>query len=476
MLPSKMSQCVTVEAICPESVVYNAEFRYELIVRNEGNVAAQNVRVEDEVPAGARYIGSDPPAELNGDKLVWAVGTMDARTDKRIVVRMRPSEEGELRSRAMVSYSASVEARTRVTRPRIAVTATCSEVCRVGDDAVFQIKVTNSGTGPAQNMVLRAEMTDGLFYPQAPKLGPKLETTLAALPAGETKTLTLPLNAVKAGLNACQFTVTAEGSQETSAKAQVNVVEPQLQITQVGPAKCLVRAEPTYEITLSNPGTAATDAITLHAVLPDGFDYTQSSDSGAFSPSNRAVSWKLQGLPPGGTKTVALKLRATAAGDVTLRTIAVAAPEQQIAPAGAGAKPVGRVLEAKGESTIHSEGVAAVRFEVKDLDDPVEVGKEAIYEIRVTNQGTGVCTQVQLMAVLANDTTFTGSTGPTNVKAQGQTLVFDPIATLNVKEEKVYTVRVKGNVEGDRRFRVQLMCDQVRTPVQKEESTSFYKQ
>jgi uncharacterized repeat protein (TIGR01451 family) len=475
VLPGKVSQSVSVEAICPASVVYNAEFRYELIVRNGGNVAVQGVRVEDEVPPGARYVGSDPPAELNGDKLVWALGSMDAHTDKRITVRVRPSEEGELRSRATVFYSGSVEAKTRVTRPRVAVSATCGEVCRVGDDAVFQVKVTNSGTGPAQKMVLRAEMSDGLFYPQDPKLR-NLETTLAALPAGETKTLTLPLNAVKAGLNACQFIVTAEGSPETTAKAQVNVVEPLLQITQSGPSKCLVRAEPTYEVTLTNPGTAATDAITLHAVLPDGFDYVQASDAGAFSATNRAISWKLPALPAGGTKTVAVKLRAAAAGDVVLRTVAVATPEQPIAQAGAGLRPTGRTLEAKGETQIKSEGVAAVRFEVKDLEDPVEVGKEAVYEIRVTNQGTGACTNVQLMAAVAEGATYSGANGPTAVKAQGQTLVFDPITTLPVKGEMVYTVRVKGNVPGDLRFRVQLTCDQVRTPVVKEESTSFYKQ
>jgi hypothetical protein len=35
---------------------------------------------------------------------------------------------------------------------------------------------------------------------------------------------------------------------------------------------------------------------------------------------------------------------------------------------------------------------------------------------------------------------------------------------------------VKSTVQGDLRFRVQLTCDQVRTPVVKEESTSFYKE
>ncbi len=471
-LPTKVVQGVTVEAICPATVVFGAECRYELVISNTGNVAVQNVRIEDEIPTGSRYVGSDPPGELNGDKLVWGIGALDGNAEKRIAVRVRPTEEGELRSRATVTYSATVEARTKVTRPRVAVTVAGPEVARAGDEAMFRIKVTNSGTGPAQNMVLQALLSDGLYHQQ----GVKLETKLANLAAGETRNVDLSLGAAKAGLQWCQITVTAEGSQDATAKSSVNVVEPVLQVSQTGPAKCLVRAEPTYEITLSNPGTAATDSITLHAVLPDGFDYVQASDAGAFSTTHRAVSWKLPGLPAGGTKSVAVKLRATAAGDVVLRTVAHSVPEQPVAQAGVGAKPAGRVLEAKAETAIKSEGVAAVRFDVKGLENPVEVGKDAVYEIRVTNQGTGACTNVQLMAALATDTTYSGANGPTKVTAQGQTLVFDAIPNLAVKGEVVYTVRVRGNAAGDQRIRVQLTCDQVRTPVVKEESTSFYKQ
>ncbi len=480
-LPSRVSQTVTVDAVCPESVVFNTECRYEIVVRNAGNVAVHNVRVEDEIPVGVKYVGSDPPAELNGDRLVWTIGTMDAKdtsSEKRIVVRVRPTEEGELRSRATVSYTATVEARTKVTRPRVAVTVLCPEVARAGEEPVFKIKVTNSGTGPAQQMVFQAVLTDGLDYRNQ---GTRLETKLANLPAGESRTVDLPLSALKSGLQSCQVTVTAEGSQEATAKASVNVVEPLLQLAQTGPAKCLVRAEPTYEITLSNPGTASTDVITVHAVLPDGFDFVQASDAGTFNATNRAVSWKLTGLPAGGTKAVGVKLRAGVAGDVVLRTVAVAAPEAQpagVAPAGGVAVRAGRVLEAKAETVIKAEGVAALRFDVAGLENPVEVGKEAIYEIRIVNQGTGACTNVQIMAALADGTTFTSSNGPTQGKVTGtpQTLVFEPIATLAVKGETVYRVRVRGAAAGDQRFRVQLTCDQVRTPVVKEESTRFYKE
>ncbi|AWM38619.1 DUF11 domain-containing protein [Gemmata obscuriglobus] len=475
-LPARMAQSVSVEAVCPDSVVFNTEAEYVIVVRNAGNVAVQHVRVEDELPAGCRYVSSNPPAELNGDRLVWALGALEANSDKRLAVRVRPTEEGELRSRATVTFSASVDAKTKVTRPRVAVAVVCPEVARAGEEPVFKIKVTNSGTGPAQQMVLQALLSDGLDFRNQ---GARLETKLANLPAGETRTVELPLNALKAGLQSCQVTVTADGSPEATAKASVNVVEPMLQVAQAGPVKCLVRAEPSYEITLSNPGTATTDAVTVYAVLPDGFDFLQASEGGAFNPATRAVTWKLQPLAAGGTKLVGLKLRAGAAGDVMLRTVAIAAPEAQpngIAPVGGIPARAGRGLEAKAETAIKAEGVAALRFEVAGLENPVEVGKEAVYEIRVVNQGTGACTNVQVMAALADGTTYSGANGPTAGKATGQTLVFEPIPSLAVKGETVYRVRVRGNAAGEQRFRVQLTCDQVRNAVVKEECTRFYKE
>jgi uncharacterized repeat protein (TIGR01451 family) len=324
-------------------------------------------------------------------------------------------------------------------------------------------------------MILTAKLSDGLVHPQ----GTVIEAELTNLPAGETRAIPLKVSAAKAGLQWCQITVSAEGSQDATGKASVNVVEPMLQVSQTGPAKCHVRAEPSYEVTLSNPGTAPTEPISLYCILPESFEYVQANDNGTFVPANRAVVWKLPSLPAGGTKTVSLKLRAVTAGDGMLRTIAQAVPEQPvITPTGvnAPARPAGRALDAKTETAIKAEGVAAIKFEVCDIEDPVEVGKEAIYEIKVTNQGTGACTNVQLVASLAEGTSFVGSTGTTTVKAQGQHLVFEPIQQLSVKGEAVYRVRVRSTVSGDLRFRVQLTCDQVRTPVIKEESTSFYKE
>ena len=476
LLPGRTNPSVVVEAVCPETVVFGQEFTYKLIVRNTGTAAVSYVRVEDEIPAGARYVGSDQQVEVNGDRLAWTVGTLDAGVERSVSVRVKPGEEGEIRSRATVTFAAAVDAKTRVTRPRLAVTVSGAEVARAGEETTFQIKVTNGGTGPAAKLTLQARLSDGLVHAQ----GLVIEAELPSLPPGETRSVPLKVNVAKAGLQSCQILVSADGSPDATAKAAVNVVEPMLVVKQTGPAHCLVRSEPTYVIELANPGTAATDPVQVHVALPDGFDYLQASDGGAAN--GRTVSWRLPSLAAGGTRSVSLKLRAVTASEGLMRTIAQAAPAAPAnGVAGAGGvavRPASRGLEAKTETPITAEGVAAVRFDVAVLENPIEVGKEATYEIRITNQGTGPCTNVQIAAALSEGTEFAGvgPNPPTAAKAQGLGLVFDPIPSLGVKGEAIYRVRVKGNVAGDLRFRVQLSCDQLKTPVIKEESTRFYKE
>jgi hypothetical protein len=53
-------------------------------------------------------------------------------------------------------------------------------------------------------------------------------------------------------------------------------------------------------------------------------------------------------------------------------------------------------------------------------------------------------------------------------------VALEVIPALGVRAEQVYRVRVKANAPGALSFRVQLSSDQLRTPLVKEESTTFY--
>lgn len=485
-LPARATPSVVVETVCPETVSFGQEYQYKLIVRNGGNAAVSHVRVENELPGGARFVGCEPQGELNGDRLVWMLGSLDAGAERHLNVKVKAGDEGEARTRATVTFAAAVSGRTHVTRPRLTTTVRGPESARAGEDARFIINVTNTGSGPANRVLVQATLSDGLYHAQAQK-GGLIEAELPMVKAGEVRTVELKLGAAKSGLQNLQIITAADGSPDATAKASVNVVEPMLVVRQAGPGKCLVGGtDPTFEIELTNPGTAATDPVQLHSVLPDGFDFASASDGGAVATGNaRTVSWRLPSLPAGANKKVTLRLRATVATEGSpLRTVAQSVPSE-VAPVGAtvpggvAVRPAGRGLEARTESVLIAEGVSAIRFDVTGLENPVMVGREATYEIKVSNRGTGPCQNVQLVAVLADGTEFMGATaGATNqaatVRAQGQQVAFEVIPALGVRAEQVFRVRVKANAAGALSFRVQLSSDQLRTPLVKEESTTFY--
>ncbi len=483
-LPPRTTPSVVVETVCPDTVSFGQEYQYKLIVRNGGTAPVAHVRVENEIPPGARFVGCEPQGELNGDRIVWSLGALDAGAERHLNVKVKAGDEGEARTRATVTFAAVVAGRTHVTRPRLATTVRGPESARAGEEAVFRIQVTNSGSGPANRVLVQATLSDGLYHAQAQK-GGLIEAELPMVKAGEVRTVDLKLGAAKAGLQSLQIITAADGSPDASAKAAMNVVEPMLVVRQSGPGKCLVGGtDPTFEIELTNPGTAGTDPVQVHSVLPDGFDFASASDGGAAN--GRTVSWRLPSLPAGGSRKVTLRVRATTATEGSpLRTVAQSVPAE-VTPAGAttgapgvSVRPAGRGLEARAESVIAAEGVAAIRFDVTGLENPVMVGREATYEIKVSNRGTGPCQNVQLVAVLADGTEMVGATtGATNqaatVRAQGQQIAFEVIPVLGVRAEQVYRVRVRSGAPGDLRFRVQLTSDQLRTPLVKEESTTFY--
>jgi uncharacterized repeat protein (TIGR01451 family) len=469
-LAPRTAPAVTLELDAPKEVGVGQPLTYEMIVRNAGHGAVAGVRVEDELPAGAKLVSSDPPAEQAGERLGWSLGGMDAGAERRIRVTVKPGDEGELRSRAVVSFAAAAEARVKVTRPRVGVAVTAADAARVGDEVVFNIRVSNTGTGTAGRVLVQARLTDGLQRPE----GPVIEAELKDLPAGESKPVMLRVLAAKAGPQTCVVTTASDGQPTEAAKTSVNVVEPLLQARVAGPGRCLVRSEPEFKVELANPGSAATDPVQVWAVVPDGFEFVSAGDGGAYQAANRTVVWRLPAVAAGGTRVVGVRLRATAPADGTLKVVAQASggPVGDVQQAGGRG---GKVLEAKADAPVRAEGVPALRFEVCDLDDPVEVGKEAMYEIKLFNQGTGPCTNVKVSCTLADGTAATGATGSTQGRGAGQLVTFDPLPQIGVKGEAVFRVRVKGTAAGDQRFRVQVESDQMRSPLVKEENTRFYK-
>jgi uncharacterized repeat protein (TIGR01451 family) len=362
-----------------------------------------------------------------------------------------------------VTFTAAAGNTIKITRPKLVASVTGPEAVLINDEAAFVIQVKNEGTGPAHKVKIHVALPAGLKHPQQ-RDGSPVEAELPALAAGETKSVTLKTRALEAGPQACELTVVAEACGAVTAKAVTTVQRPMLEAHLVSPGKAMVRGEPSFTLEVANPGNAPTPNVQAAVSFPEGLEFVSASDGGNYEPGSRTITWNLGAQPAGGKKPLTFKLRAGVHGKLEVRALAAS-------PVKTGEKP----LDARTTAMLEVEGVPAVGFEVVNVDNPAEVGKDVTYEIRVTNQGTRPLTNVKLAAVLSEGLTVSGVTGPAKHAVSGQTVGFEPIPRLAVKADVVIRLKAKGTTAGDLRCKVQLSCDQLKQPVFKEESTVFFK-
>jgi hypothetical protein len=198
--------------------------------------------------------------------------------------------------------------------------------------------------------------------------------------------------------------------------------------------------------------------VRLAEVVPAGFEYVEATGGASYNAVGRSVEWFLGQLEPGTTTAVQVKLLATELGEQVHRVTAEAE----------------RGVQAEAQTITQVEGIAALLLKVVDVDDPIEVGSETMYEIRIDNQGTKAAADVQVVVEIPEGMEPLAATGPTTFQTKDRQIVFAPIPRVGPRADAVYRVTVRGAKPGDLRFRAWLKGGELSTPVLKEESTRVY--
>ncbi len=446
---------LTIEKIAPTEIQIGKPAKIELVIRNTGTVTAQGVEVHDAVPEGTSFVESLPPIQpgLQGE-LAWTLGTLKPGEESKIDLTVLPTTEGEVGSVAMVTFRAEAGSRSRVTKPELSVQVTAAKQVMIGGEVVLAIKIANPGTGPASNVVIVERIPPGLKHPA----GPELEFEVGVLKPGEQRELDLTLSAAQAGRVFNILTARGDGNLTAEAQCEIEVIAPALEIAVEGPAKRYLERQATYTVSVSNPGTAPAKEVELVTHLPRGLKFVKANNAGQYDARSHSVAWSLEELPPAET------------GTVSLTAIPIEAGEQRLRAEGRARQG----LADEQEQITVVEGLAALLFTVVDLSDPIEVKGETTYEINITNQGSKAAENVRLAAALPTQMKFTSADGPTKHQLEGTNIVFEPLSRLAPKADTSYRITLRGDVPGDVRMRVQLVCDDMREPVIKEESTRVY--
>lgn len=450
---------LVIEKLAPPAVQVNVPAKFLMVVRNVGRVPAGQVLIRDRIPEKARLIQATPkPTRQDGDLLEWELAALPPGEAYQIQLELLPTEPGEIGSVAQVISSAVAATRTRSTRPQLSIEHAAPPQVMVGQTVVMNIVVRNEGDGVAENVVIREIVPPQMMHPS----GNEIENPLGNLAPGQTRTLQLPLVARTPGTARNTIRVTGEGKLSAEHSIDIQIVAPQLQVLGDGPERRFLSRPATHTFQVKNLGSANATNVQMMARLPQGLRYDSSSPAGRYDPSRHAVFWAMANLPSNAEQSVTLTTMPMAPGEQPIEFQALADLNQPQVTT----------------RTLLVEQLSELFFDIDDLQDPIEVGTNTMYVIRVENQGSQVANNVAMVV------DFPAGVEPLNVESpieyqlqrdgQASRLVFAPVANMNPRAQMVIRVEARGSREGDHRIEVRMTSAQRPTPVAKQESTKVY--
>jgi len=454
LTPRVQAPLLTIEKHGPSSVTMGQPVHYEIIVRNVGMLAAQQVRVEDELPEKVRFLNGSPQPVFQGGRVVWNLEEIPAGGEQRLHLDLEPGTSGEISGQT--SLVLTIGSQTQVTTSPLEVSITGPGRIAKEGKAKFKILLTNRSTRPLGNLTLHMQLPVGLVHPSGRNIEADVKGELAP---GASKDFDLEVMATQPGRHTLLAILTVQGRQEASARANVFVGEQGLVLVQ--PATTRIQLDRPGELTVevANFHTRTIKNLSVTATLPEGVEFQGANEGGLHRSGLHKVQWIVETLAPEETRTLTISVKGKLPGQF-VNTVVAQAQEG---------------LKAQVQGKVVVESTAQLTMKISHRDEPLEVGHETVYEIRVGNQGNVGDSAVQIVANVPDGMSPRNAEGPTAFRVQGQQVVFEPLSHLDPNSQVIFKVRAVAQSAGDRRFRVQLSSANVREPITREDRTMVYR-
>jgi uncharacterized repeat protein (TIGR01451 family) len=274
---------------------------------------------------------------------------------------------------------------------------------------------------------------------------------------GETYEQRIPLRVASQQTGRYEGSATAKTGELTarSSKDPVEIVQPELTMSVNGPQREFIDRPVTYNVQVENTGDGPAMDTRVAMQLPDSAERISVSGQNVQREGNAFI---LGRIDPGDSRQFSV-------------TFNVTEPTQVAAQATAQAY---CVQEQQAQIATQIAGIPAIRLEVIDLKDPVQVGENTTYEIRVKNQGSAEDLNVQVQGQLPSSMQFVDARGDTSVQNQGQQLQFGKIDQLAPGDMVSWYIQAKANEAGKADFMVEMTSDANQRPVTEQEPTTLY--
>jgi hypothetical protein len=433
-------------------------FEYEVTIKNEAGKPVKDVKINEFMTGG------EAGGEGEDGKLSTTVPYLDVGESKSFTIKGIAREEGTIQSCLGVTYTPATCADIEVVKPDISLACEMAEpktplpnaaadvnVFYACESALVTCTVTNEGSGASEESELTLNLPEDLSLAEG-----EANTQVGSIEPGAQEEFTFALNADKTG--EFNLTPSLNTSQGTAEALPINfeVVQPNLELAVQAPDQEFVSRPVAYAVHLRNTGEVPVTDTKLAIDPPDTLENLSISSEAEVDEEG---VFNFDTLAPGASRTVNIQGDAVEAGEASLLARA------------SGYCATGDAAELERTAAVTLEGVPALVLIAYDQNDPVVVGNETTYDIKVKNQGSGVANEVNISGQLGDQFAFIEGTGDSEVTNDGTSFNFAPIASLEPGQTVSWTISAKAENAGYARLNLDMNSTATKRSISEQEPT-----
>jgi uncharacterized repeat protein (TIGR01451 family) len=455
VLVNHQSPQLSVETIGPRTIMIGKEATYKVVLKNTGDVAAQEVVVGVKIPEWTDVAGTQVSAgaarSADAEGLQWRVPRLDARSKETLTLRLVPRKGKPFDLAVQWTFTPVTEQTVvEVQEPKLAMSIAGPDEITFGQSKIYRLTVSNPGTGPAENVSIQ-------LAPIGNPHGAPTHQALGNLKAGDSKVVELELTARQAGNITIHAAAAAEPGLKAESTQEVLVRRPAVAVAVDGAKVKYAGTTAMYTIQISNPGNATAENVHVLATLPPEAKFVSASGNGQWKSEQAKVVWTLPNLKAGDTGVMELKCTLMAPGPNRI----------QIASSATGD------VSDTANITTHVEALADLKLNVSEPAGPIAVGDDVVYELKIRNRGSKSAEGVGVVAYFSEGIEPTSAQGGPHDIANG-VVAFHPLASLPVGGEVVFKIHAKAQRTGKQVFRAEVECNTLGTKLVSAEETNIY--
>jgi uncharacterized repeat protein (TIGR01451 family) len=302
------TSAVLLHRVMPSQVRRGEDFTYSYHVTNLTSGELQNVLVSLTSANNLEIVSSDPAASRSGNGMAWPLGTLGPNETKVVTLTGNAAEVGTASDCIAVSYNNFLCAGALVVEPALALTKTATATALRCDAIALRYVVQNTGTGPADDVVIADTLPAGLTLDDGTGV---VRIAVGTLGAGESKAFEVRAGASRTGAFESPASATSGGLRAAAGKTMTIVTEPKLELTADCEDDQLPGRDVTHTYTVRNAGNGVAKDATAAINVPGGARIVHASEGGAVRDGR--VVWLLGTMAPGTERSISVTLSGASA-------------------------------------------------------------------------------------------------------------------------------------------------------------------